>query len=118
MNRIKELRETNKIKQIDLAQKLNVSQGTLSNWEGNKFDIDNDSLRRLSDLFNVSTDYILGIERTSQDPYHDPVDAKTNELFQKRKILFDKSAKASVEDLDKIDKMMDIIIGDKDDFSE
>ena len=33
MNRIRELRESFKIRQIDLAKKLNISQGTLSNWE-------------------------------------------------------------------------------------
>lgn len=59
-NRIKALRESLGEKQIDLAQFLSVSQGTLSNWERGVHDPDNEILLRLADHFGVSTDYILG----------------------------------------------------------
>lgn len=60
MNRIKEIRENNAIKQIDLAKKLSVSQGTLSNWERGVHDPDNNSLILLTEIFNVTADYLLG----------------------------------------------------------
>ncbi len=59
-NRIRLLRESCDMKQIDLAKRLNVSQGTLSNWERGEYDIDNDNLIRIAELFNVSTDCVLG----------------------------------------------------------
>ena len=59
MNRIGALRKERKMSQTDLAKKLNVSQGTLSFWENEKYDIDNESLVKLSEIFEVSTDYIL-----------------------------------------------------------
>lgn len=59
MNRIKALREAREIKQIDLAEKLNISQGTLSNWERGVHDPDNETLLQLADFFNVSIDYLL-----------------------------------------------------------
>lgn len=60
MNRIKEIRECNNLKQADLAKHLQVSQGTLSNWERGAHDPDNESLSKLADYFKVSTDYLLG----------------------------------------------------------
>lgn len=66
VNRIKELRNKKGIKQADLANFLGVVQGTLSYWENDKFDVDNASLQKLADYFNVSTDYILG--RTDDPP--------------------------------------------------
>ena len=60
MNRIKLLRRSKDIKQIDLAKELGVAQSTLSYWEQGKYDIDNSSLRKLADVFGCTTDYILG----------------------------------------------------------
>ncbi|MCL2034685.1 MAG: helix-turn-helix domain-containing protein [Oscillospiraceae bacterium] len=60
MNNIKKLRAKNDIKQAELAKYLNVSRGTLSHWEQEKYDIDNKSLLKLADYFNVTIDYILG----------------------------------------------------------
>ena len=59
INRIKELREEKEIKQIELAQILNVSQSTLSNWERGIHDLDNNSLSHLASFFNCSIDYLL-----------------------------------------------------------
>lgn len=39
----------------------------------------------------------------------DEVESKQNELFRKRKLLFDLSAKASSEDLDKLIKIVDAL---------
>ena len=58
-NRIKQLREREGIKQADLASFLNVTQGTLSNWERGVHDPDNEILIILSKKFNVTTDYLL-----------------------------------------------------------
>ncbi|MCL2605242.1 MAG: helix-turn-helix domain-containing protein [Defluviitaleaceae bacterium] len=62
MNRIKNLREARDMRQIDLACKLNVSQGTLSNWERNVHDPDSDALILLANIFNTSIDDILGVD--------------------------------------------------------
>lgn len=64
-NRIKYLREKAGLNQYELAEFLNVSQGTLSNWERGIHDIDNDSLIILAKKFEVTTDYLLG---TSSSP--------------------------------------------------
>lgn len=53
------MREEKEIKQIELAQILNVSQSTLSNWERGIHDPDNESLAHLANFFNCSIDYLL-----------------------------------------------------------
>ena len=60
VNRIRSLRETSNLKQLELAERLNVSQGTLSNWERNVHEPDRESLIAMSSIFSCSIDYILG----------------------------------------------------------
>lgn len=61
--RIKILREKNNWTQEYLANKLNVSSKTvISNYETDYSEPNFDTLIKLSQLFKVSTDYLLGIE--------------------------------------------------------
>ena len=60
MNRIKSLRLSAGMKQIDLAHRLQVGQNTISNWENGKTYPDQESLKKLAALFDVTADYILG----------------------------------------------------------
>ena len=60
MNRIRPLRIAAGLKQSDLANRLNVKPNTISNWETEKSYPDLDSLRKMSIIFEVSVDYILG----------------------------------------------------------
>lgn len=57
---IKELRTKNKCTQSKLASQLGVSRSTVSMWEIGNSEPDNDMLVRIAELFNVSTDYLLG----------------------------------------------------------
>ena len=58
------LREERNIKQRELAAYLNVSPGTISNYEHGVHSPDPTMLSRLADYFGVTTDFMLG--RTSQ----------------------------------------------------
>lgn len=58
--RIRDLREDHDWKQRQLAEYLNCSQQVYSNYELGQRDIPTDILIKLSRLYNVSTDYLLG----------------------------------------------------------
>ena len=58
-NRIQELREERNWKQNHLATKLNVTAPTISKYESGKLQIPQCYLETLSNLFNVSIDYLL-----------------------------------------------------------
>lgn len=58
--RLKSLRKKYGYTQVSLAETLGVSKGTVAMWETGKRTPDFETLIRLSDLFDVRTDYILG----------------------------------------------------------
>ena len=58
--RLKLLRKEMKLKQIDIANELNVALTTYSNYEQGTRNPDWNTLSKLADIFNCSTDYILG----------------------------------------------------------
>ncbi|MBR4550554.1 MAG: helix-turn-helix transcriptional regulator [Oscillospiraceae bacterium] len=60
-SRLRDLREDRDMKQRELASLLNCSQQVYSNYELGQRDIPTDVLIKLSKLYNVSVDYILGI---------------------------------------------------------
>ncbi len=63
--RIRDLREDHDMKQREIAKYLNCSQQVYSNYELGQRDIPTEVLIKLSTLYNVSTDYILGITSNS-----------------------------------------------------
>lgn len=58
--RLKSLRKKYGYTQFSLAETLGVSKETVAMWETGKRTPDFETLIRLSDLFDVRTDYILG----------------------------------------------------------
>ena len=46
---------------LQLSQKLGVTKQTVSNWENDNIQPSIDMLIKLSKIFNVSTDYLLGL---------------------------------------------------------
>ncbi len=60
--RLKELRLDKGLKQKDIARDLHVSTPTVTRWEGGVQEPDFLTLITLAKYFNVSTDYLLGIE--------------------------------------------------------
>lgn len=61
--RIGELRTAIGWSQVDLAKRLGVAKQTVSNWENENIQPSIEMLVRLSKLFGVSTDYLLGLEQ-------------------------------------------------------
>jgi transcriptional regulator with XRE-family HTH domain len=59
--RIRDLREDHDLLQREVAVHLNCSQRVYSNYELGQRDIPTEVLIRLSRLYNVSVDYILGL---------------------------------------------------------
>ena len=59
--RIRDLREDRDLTQKDLSRVLNCSQQVYSNYELGQRDIPTDILIKLSQFYNVSVDYILGL---------------------------------------------------------
>ncbi len=59
-DRLKQLRTEQKITQVQLAEMLGVSKGTVAMWEIGKREPNYETLNRLSGIFDRRIDYILG----------------------------------------------------------
>ena len=62
---LKYLREQKGITQAELGLMLNISPSTVGMWEQGRREPDYNNLKRLADIFNVSTDYLLGYNKFS-----------------------------------------------------
>lgn len=60
MNRLKELRSQKKLTQKDLGALLNVKSMTISNFETGRTPLTDVFIIKAAQLFNVSSDYLLG----------------------------------------------------------
>ena len=61
--RLIELRKERGLSQATVAKDLNVSLGIICYWETNKSDPTAGNIAKVAHYFNVSADYLLGLER-------------------------------------------------------
>lgn len=60
--RLKELRIEKQIGQVELSKAIGVSKGIISLWENGEREPSMNSLILLAQFFNVSIDYLVGLE--------------------------------------------------------
>lgn len=60
--KIKYLRIENNLSQAQLAIKLNVSQTAVAKWERGASEATENNIVKIANFFNVTTDYLLGLE--------------------------------------------------------
>lgn len=64
--RIRDLREDSDLTQTQIAKILEMSQTGYSKYETGENDIPTEVLIKLSNYYNVSVDYLLGISNTKE----------------------------------------------------
>ncbi len=60
-DRIRTLRISRNLNQVELAKKLNVSKQSVSNWENDNILSSVEIVKKLAEFFSCSTDYLLGL---------------------------------------------------------
>lgn len=63
--RLKELRKAKGLSQIDVGKRLDVTRSTISGYECNNITPSLEQLTRLAILYNVSLDFLMGMENRS-----------------------------------------------------
>lgn len=61
IRRVKELRIESGFTQKQLAEKLNTTNSTVCDWEKGRSQPDLQTLAKIAKLFDVTTDYLLGL---------------------------------------------------------
>lgn len=69
--RLRDIREDKDMTQSELAGLLHIRQNTFSQYENERRALPVEILIRLADIFNTSTDYILGLT-DEKTPYPSP----------------------------------------------
>ncbi len=112
--KLKNCRKNMSLSQKEFGQKIGVAESTVSLYESNKRFPDAETLKKISVLFNVSIDYLLGNSADlSQSPtgyYTDPEIAQIAEELRTdpdRRILFDASKNLNKDDIDTVLKIID-----------
>ena len=73
--RLRALRKEKGLKQIDIANVLDVSRTTYTQYETEKSEPDLETVKKLAEYFNCSTDYLLGKSDDPRPPDPDIKDA-------------------------------------------
>ena len=84
-SKIKKSRAEANITQEQAAEALGISRQTISNWENEKTYPDIISVLKMSDLYNVSLDYLLKGE-SPMNSYMDYLDESTNVVKSKTRL--------------------------------
>lgn len=91
---LKKLRKENKVTQVELATHLGFYHSAVVKWESGQCEPSFDTLIKIAQYFNVSVDYLLGIENsvfTAQD-YADGVrNTKKVSITADQEDIFDKT---------------------------
>jgi len=80
---ISELRQLNNMTQLELANKLNYSDKTISKWERAESTPDISVMMTLADMFGVTLDYLVKAEHTKEMT----LDNKPNDVRYNRKAI-------------------------------
>lgn len=64
---LKQLRKSRGLTQHQLADRLNLSQSQIKNWETDRFQPDLETLFNIASFFNVSLDVLVGFSNEFQD---------------------------------------------------
>ncbi|MBE6115994.1 MAG: helix-turn-helix domain-containing protein [Erysipelotrichaceae bacterium] len=72
--RLADLRREHNLTQNDIADRLNISAQAVSKWENDLTSPDIDTLLKLSDIFNITVDELLG--KKKQEPVYVPTEER------------------------------------------
>lgn len=101
--RIKNLRKQKNMTQEDLGKILGVTKVSISGYENDTREPDNKSLIKLSNFFNVTTDYLLGRNKTPQWATQEDTNDLAEFLAENSDTLMYQGEKMTREDKEKLE---------------
>ena len=113
--RLKQVRKDMGFEAQYVAKKLNVAKSTYSGYENDKTKPSFEILQSIAELFNVSTDYLLGIEKnllaqpqtTTSTEITDKLEQLKQELAAEDSLMFD-GKPATAEQIEAIVNALDM----------
>ncbi len=81
-NKFKKLRLNNNMLQSDVAKKINVSTSAIGMWEQGRRQPDNEIVKKIANIFGVSTDYLLDNDDLSKEVDKTIIDPELNQTLK------------------------------------
>lgn len=107
-NKIKELRLLKGLKQQEIADILNVHKTTISSWELGKQEPNIDNIKILAKIFNISTDYLFGIENEEGIKFYNSYPDKLD-----KRELIESINKLTIKEEDKVKGYIDALLANR-----
>lgn len=96
MNRLKDLRAVKKKTQTQVAKFLGITQQAYATYENETRTPPTDMTIRLANYFEVSIDYLLGVEKVSDTPQFTQEELELIELYRVAPDTWKKTAKQAL----------------------
>ena len=90
MKNLQIIRKQKEISQLKLANMLGVSRSTIAMWESGASQPDHETLIKLAKIFEVSTDFLLGVSSLDIAMDNDEISEQEKKLFE----LYQKAKKS------------------------
>lgn len=77
--RLRSAREKKRLSQVEVYRRTGINNKTLSRYENDGTEPDADSLKKLAELYEVSVDFLLGVENRevrNYDPFLEAIKEK------------------------------------------
>lgn len=104
--RLKQLRKEKKVSQKTLADALFISRQAIAKWESDKSSPNPETVRKIAEYFNVSTDYLLEVDSENKKAPPQSDGAFEPELTEKDELDISRRLDAMLSDLDKSDSAL------------
>lgn len=103
-NRISELRNKRNLTQDGLANRVGISRAALSHYEKDRREPDYDTLVKLADFFDVTTDFLLGHDKDvdKEEKRRDAIMNKIATEFPDIDLMFKDIADWTAEDFEEL----------------
>lgn len=111
MKNLKQLRKEHRLSMKTLGDKLGVSESTISLYENDKRQPDNEMLRKIANYFNCSVDFLLDRDNTNGQSYVPSIEQQR--LLNNYASLNNKGKKKLLDYLDdliRIDQYSDTVV--------
>lgn len=120
MKRLKELREQKNLTQAQLSKFLNISASTIGMYEQGRRFPDENLLKHISQYFNVSIDYLLGLTNipNTVDDYIQKSNTNSYHINDDEQTLIKKYRQLKAEDKQIIDTMLERFVPTKEPKSD
>lgn len=105
--RLRRLRTQKKLTQTEFANKIGITRGTYAHYEINKRQPDYETLVKIAEFYNVSTDYLLG---ATDNPAPTPKDQKLKEFLERPGVPYDDETYLSDEQVKLLRNLLEQVV--------